>query len=207
MLFLQSFIARPSAFLQFIWHDNRHSTGLQGTLARAMASICVHRAPPTPSDSTPGHIRSRDDFQEVGRPATHGPQSPVSAQAHTFLQFIWHGNRHSTGLQGTSACAMASICVHRAPRTPPDSASGHIRSRDVLQEDRRTATDLPHKALRARLEPSQCPVPHFPAIHLARQSPFYGPPGHISSRDGIDLCPSSTATPSRQHSRAYPLAR
>ena len=47
----------------------------------------------------------------------------------------------------------------------------------------------------------------FPAIHLARQSPFYGPPGHIDSRDGIDLCPSSAANPSRQHSRAYPLAR
>ena len=102
-----------------------------------MASICVHRAPPTPPDSTPGHIRSRDDFQEFGRPATHGPQSPVSARALAFLQFIWHGNRHSTGLQGTSARAMASICVHRAPRTPSDSTPGHIGSRDDWQEARR----------------------------------------------------------------------
>ena len=32
---------------------------------------------------------------------------------------------------------MASICVHRAPRTPPDSTPGHIDSLDVLQEARR----------------------------------------------------------------------
>ena len=57
-------------------------------------------------------------------------------QSH-FLQFIWHGNRHSTGLQGISARAMASICVHRAPRTPLDSTPGHIDSLDVLQEARR----------------------------------------------------------------------
>ena len=52
-----------------------------------------------------------------------------------FLQFIWHPNRPSRALQGISARTMASICVHRAPRTPPDSAPGHIRSRDGLQED------------------------------------------------------------------------
>ena len=52
-----------------------------------------------------------------------------------------------------------------------------------------------------------CPIPHVPAIHLTRQSAFQGPPRHIRSRDGIDLCPSSTATPSRQHSRAHQLAR
>ena len=67
---------------------------------------------------------------------------------------------------------MASICVHRATRTPPDSTPEHIRSRDVLQEFGRPATHGP-----------QSPVPYFPAIHLARQSPFYGPPGHIRSRD------------------------
>ena len=50
-------------------------------------------------------------------------------------------------------------------------------------------------------------LPRFLAIHLTRQTPFYGPPRHIRSRDGIDLCPSSVANPSRQHSRAYPLAR
>ena len=58
-----------------------------------------------------------------------------------FLQFTWHPNRPSRALQGMSARAMASICVHRAPRTPPDSATRHIRSRDALQEDyRRSAT-------------------------------------------------------------------
>ena len=48
-------------FLQFTWHPNRPSRALQGISARAMASICVHRASRTPPDSTPGHIRSRDD--------------------------------------------------------------------------------------------------------------------------------------------------
>ena len=121
-------------FLQFIWHGNRHSRGLQGIFARPMAPICVHRAPRTPPDSTPGHIRPRDDLPEARRTATQGPQSPVGARPHTFLQFIWHGNRDSRGLQGISARAMASICVHRAPRTPPDSTPGHIRSRDDLKE-------------------------------------------------------------------------
>ena len=73
--------------------------------------------------------------------STHGPQSPVSAQTLAFLKFICHGNRHFTGLQGIFARAMVPICVHRAPRTPPDSLPGHIRSRDGLQEDyRRSAT-------------------------------------------------------------------
>ena len=69
--------------------------------------------------------------------STHGPQSPVSAQTLAFLKFICHGNRHFTGLQGIFARAMVPICVHRAPRTPPDSPLGHIRSRDGLQEDHR----------------------------------------------------------------------
>ena len=50
-------------------------------------------------------------------------------------------------------------------------------------------------------------IPRFPAIHLSRQSPFYGPPRHISSRDGIDLCPSLTATPSGHRYKAHQLAR
>ena len=62
--------------------------------------------------------------------SAHGPQSSVSARSLAFLQFIWQGNRHFTGLQGISARAMVPICVHRAPRTPPYSAPGHIRSRD-----------------------------------------------------------------------------
>ena len=51
------------------------------------------------------------------------------------------------------------------------------------------------------------PVSHVPAIHLARQSPFYRPPGHIRSRDGTDLCPSSDPNPSRHRSKAHWLAR
>ena len=144
-----------------------------------MALICVHRAPRTPPDSTPGHIRSRDDIQEARRPATHSPQSSVSARALAFLQFIWHPNRPSRALQGTSARAMASICVHRAPPTPPDSTPGHIRSRDVLQEDRRPDTELPHTALRAWL------------VH-----------GHSLSCNS-----SATAIAIPRDSRAHPLAR
>ena len=102
---------------------------------------------------------------------------------------------------------MASICVHRASQTPPDIAPGHISSRDVLQEGGRTATELPHKAARARLEPGLCPGPLVHAIHLTRQSPFHGPPEHLRSRDGIDLCPSSAANPSRHRSKAHRLAR
>ena len=86
--------------------------------------------------------------------------------------------------------------IDRAHRTPLDNVPGHIRSRDNFQEEPRPATHGP-----------QSSVPHFSAIHLARQSPFYGPPAHIRLRDGIDLSPSSAANPSRQHSRAHPLAR
>ena len=62
------------------------------------------------------------------------PHTAVSARSHAFLQFIWHGNRHSRCLQGIFARAMAPICVHRAPRTPPDIATRHIGSRDDLPE-------------------------------------------------------------------------
>ena len=98
----------------------------------------------------------------------------VQAQSPPFPAIIWQGNRLSRGLQGISARAMASICVHRAPRTPPGIAPRHIRSRDDLQEQ-------PQPATHSR----QCPIPRFPENHLALQSPFYGPPGHIGSRDGL----------------------
>ena len=127
-------------FLQFIWHGNRHSRCLQGIFARPMASICVHRAPRTPPDIALRHIGTRDDLPEARRTATHSRQRPVGARTLTFLQFTWHGNRHSRGLQGISARAMAPICVHRAPRTPPDIAPRHIRPRDDLPEALRTAT-------------------------------------------------------------------
>ena len=63
------------------------------------------------------------------------PRTAVSALFHAFPQIIWHGNRHSRGLQGTFARAMASISVHRATRTPPGIAPRHIRSRGDLQEE------------------------------------------------------------------------
>ena len=76
-----------------------------------------------------------------------------------------------------------------------------------ITEDHRPATHSRQSPVSDWLVSGQSPSPHFREIHLARQSPFYGPPGHIRSRDGIDLCPSSDPNPSRQHSRAYRLAR
>ena len=43
-----------------------------------MASICVHRAPRTPPDSAPRHIRSRGDLQEESQLAIHGCAGPAS---------------------------------------------------------------------------------------------------------------------------------
>ena len=76
-----------------------------------------------------------------------------------------------------------------------------------ITEDHRPATHSRQSPVSDWLVSGQSPSPHFREIHLARQSPFYGPPGHIDSRDGVNLCPSSVANPSRQHSRAHPLAR
>ena len=53
------------SFLQIIWQGNRLSRGLQSISARAMASICVHRAQQTPPDISPGHIGSHDGLQEA----------------------------------------------------------------------------------------------------------------------------------------------
>ena len=128
-----AFLGACRAHLLARWHrfvsiERREplQTSLQGTSARAMIS------------------RKNPDM----------PHTAVRARSHTFQNIIWHGNRHSRCLQAISACAMAPICVHRAPRTPPDST-----------------------------------------------------PGHIRSRDGTDLCPSSTANPSRHRSKAHPPAR
>ena len=98
-----------------IEHSEPLQTTLQGTFARAV--IC--------------------------RKTPNLPRTAVSALFHAFLKIIWQGNRLSRGLQGTSDRAVALICVHRAPRTPPDIAQGHIGSRDVLQDARRRKnTDL-----------------------------------------------------------------
>ena len=122
-------LARWCRFVS-IAHREPLQTALQGTSTRAMISRRI---------------------TEDQRPATHGPQSPVSARTLAFLKFTWHPNRPSGPLQGTSARAMVSICVHHAPRTPPDSAPGHIRSRDGLQEDYRRSATGHTKALRAQL--------------------------------------------------------
>ena len=92
--------------------------------------------------------------------------------ARSLVKFTARTNVPYSDLRGRLDRAMAPICVHRATRIPPDIASRHIGSRDEWQED-----------LRPARHSRQRPVPHFPAIHLARQSPFYGLPGHIVSRD------------------------
>ena len=105
----------------------------------------IDRAPRTPPDSTPGHIGSRDDFQEFGRPDTelphkalrarlvHGPSlsctSPGKAIAvlrasrahpparwHRFVS-IERREPLQTALQGTSACAMFCRKIADLPRT------------------------------------------------------------------------------------------
>ena len=173
------------------------------------------------------------------------PRTAVSALFHAFLQIIWHCNRLSRGLQGTSARAM--ICrkiteeyrpathgpqspvphfpaIHLAPESAFQGPPGHISSRDGIDLCPSSAANPSRHRSKAHSlarwfagrtptchtrpsEPGWCPVPRFPAIHLTRQSPFYGPPGHIRSRDGIDLCSSRVANPSRHRHKAYPLAR
>ena len=98
-------LARWHRFVS-IEHREPLQTALQGTSARAM--FC--------------------------RKLAELPHTAVQGHCPPFLQFIWHGNRHSRGLQGIFARAMAPICVHRAPRTPPDIALRHIGSRDDLLE-------------------------------------------------------------------------
>ena len=114
--------------------------------------------------------------------------------------------------------------IHLTRQSPFYESPGHIDSRDGIDLCPSSDPNPSRQHSRAHplarwfagrtptchtrpSEPGWCPVPRFPAIHLSRQSPFYGPPGHIRSRDGIDLCPSSAANPSRQDSRAHPLAR
>ena len=110
-----------------------------------------HLARQSPSHGPPGYIGSRDGTdlcpssaanpsrhsskahrlarwfagrsQTYHGPATHGRQSPVRALSHTFLQFIWHGNRHSTGLQGISARAMVCRKNPDLPRTAVSARS------------------------------------------------------------------------------------
>ena len=82
----------------------RRSTINKFSLPRFLA---IHLTRQSPFYGPAGHIRSRDGLQEDHRPATHGPQSPVSARLgpvkarpELFVKFTWHGNSHSTLVQG-----------------------------------------------------------------------------------------------------------
>ena len=157
---------------QLILHGLLYRTVRDGQGDNAIAFPAIHLSRQLPFYGPPGHIGSRDGIDlcpsSVANPsrhrykahrlarwfagrtptchrtATHGRQSPVSAQSLTFLQFICHGNRHSTGLQGTLTRAM--FCRKIAELTQ----NSHTRPSE----------------LGWRL------VPRFPAIHLTRQSPF-----------------------------------
>ena len=101
-------------FLQITWHGNRHSRCLQGISARAMAPICVHRAPRTPLDIAPGHIRSRGDLQEGLRPATHSPLSPSMTFREIHLEPgspFYAGTRHISGPGGINLCSPAPFSL------------------------------------------------------------------------------------------------
>ena len=53
----------------------------------------------------------------VCRKITDLPRIAVQALHSPFLQFILHGNRHSTGLQGTSARTMVCRKITDLPHT------------------------------------------------------------------------------------------
>ena len=171
-----------------------------------MTSICVHRAPRTPPDSTPGHISSRDVLQEAHRPDTDLPRTALTAlKARLESDPTLSCNSSVTAIAIPRASKAHQLArwhrfVSIEHREPLQTALQGTSARAMVC---RKNPDLPHTALRARLSL----IPRFPAIHLTRQSPFYRTPRHIGSRDGIDLCPSSAANPFRHCSRAHSLAR
>ena len=131
--------------------------------------------------------------------------------------FRWLPEADSAGPCNSSVTAIAILGTSRAYQLarwhrfvsiehcePLQTALQGILTRAMVC---RKIADLTQNCHTQPSEPGWCPVPCFPAIHLARQSPFYGLPGHISSRDGIDLCPSSVANPSRHRYKAHRLAR
>ena len=162
----------------------------------------IDRAPRTPPDSTPGHIGSRDDFQEFGRPDTELPHKALRARLVPRPTLSCNSSGTAIAiLRDSRAHPLARwhrfVSIER--REPLQTALQGISARAMIC---RKATELTQNCHARPSEPGWCPGTHFPAIHLARQSPFYGPPGHIRLRDGIDLCPSSDPNHSRRHSRA-----
>ena len=164
-------------------------TGLPGIYFGAKSSIGIScNSSGTALHQSLGHLVSCSHFVPNPSRSCNSPGTriglPGPSRAHRparWHRFVSIERREplQTALQGTSARAM--FCWKIAELTQ----NCHARPS----------------------EPGWCPVPHVPAIHLTRQSPFYGTPRHIRSRDGTDLCPSSTANPSRHRSKAHSLAR
>ena len=111
--FLQFMCARSLAFLQFIWHGNRHSRCLQAISARAMAPICVHRAPRTPLDIAPGHIGSRDGT--VFCPSSTANPSRHRSKAHSLARWF-AGKRHFDWRSCILQLSNNNICAVRFRR-------------------------------------------------------------------------------------------
>ena len=172
-----------------------------------MASICVHRASRTPLDGAPRHIRSRDGLQEDSRPDTELPHTALRARLVPSPPLFCNSSGTAIAiLRASRAYPLARWhrFVSIARREPLQTSLQGTSARAMVC---RKIADLTQNCHTQPSEPGWCPVPRFPAIHLSRQSPFYGPTGHIRSRDGIDLCPSSVANPSRHRSKAHRLAR
>ena len=172
-----------------------------------MASICVHRASRTPSDIAPRHIDSHDGLQEEPRPATELPHKVLRARLVPGPTLSCNSSDIAIAILRVSKAhrlarwhRFVSIALRKPLQTSPQGTS----ARAMVC---RKIADLTQNCHTQPSEPGWSPVSRFPAIHLSRQSPFYGPPRHIGSHDGIDLCPSSAANPSRHRSRAYRLAR
>ena len=198
-----------------------------------MASIFVHRASRAPTDIALRHIRSRDDLPEDHQPATHvraGPASPFPA-IHLTRQSPFYGPtghiRSRDGLQEGGRTATQDRtgplspfpAIHLTRQSPFYEPPGHIDSRDginlcpssVANPSGQHSRAYPLARWFAGRTPTSHARPCRPCIPLSCNSSDTAiaiPRACRAhrSRDGVDLCPSSTANPSRQHSRAHPLA-
>ena len=128
----------------------------------------------------PNPILGIPDFRQ-----STNPQISVKAQPHAdllstsfrfraFSQFIWHGNRDSTGLQGTPARAMVCGKITDRPHTAVQAL--HSPFLQFTWHGNRLSTGL--QGTSARAMASIC-------VHRAPRTPLDSTPGHIRPRDGL----------------------
>ena len=130
-------------------------TALQGTSARAMIS------------------RKNPDLPHTALRARLVPSPPLFCNSSDTAIAILRASR---AYRLARWHRFVSIALRKPLQTSPQGTS----ARAMVC---RKIADLTQNCHTQPSEPVWCPVPRFPAIHLARQSPFYGPPGHIGSRD------------------------